>query len=75
MKPGIYTRVSTYHGFIKKIIRENRRQRNGATPARALSSKQKNKWWSATSLVLRVSKEQTLTLIHALYDRLVYAII
>jgi secreted trypsin-like serine protease len=41
--PGIYTRVSTYHEFIKTIVHENRRQRNGATSTPALSSKQKNK--------------------------------
>jgi secreted trypsin-like serine protease len=41
--PGVYTRVSTYHDFIKQIIHENRRKRNGANAAPALSSKQEKK--------------------------------
>jgi len=42
IKPGVYTRVSTYHGFIKQIVHDTRRQRNGAIATSALTSKQKN---------------------------------
>jgi secreted trypsin-like serine protease len=31
IKPGVYTRVSTYHGFIKQIVHDTRRQRNSVT--------------------------------------------
>ena len=39
--PGVYTRVSTYHDFIKQILHDTRTQRNGTNAASVLSSKQK----------------------------------